>query len=65
MSSRYYAHFIAEADEAGLDGEYSGVVELSAPLKACREPRELRLLLARNFELDAEDIRILNWAVLH
>jgi hypothetical protein len=65
MSSRYYAHFIAEADEGGLDGEYSGVVELSAPLKPAREPRELRLLLARNFELDAEDIRILNWAVLH
>lgn len=65
MSSRYYAHFIAEAEERELDGEYSGVVELAAPLKTCREPRELRRLLARNFELDAEDIRILNWAVLH
>ena len=65
MSSRYYAHFIAEAEERELDGEYSGVVELSSPLKPWREPRELRALIARNFELEADDIRILNWAVLH
>lgn len=65
MSCRYYTHFIAEADESPADGEYSGVVELSVPLDPRRQPRELRAFLARSFELDAEDIRILNWAVLH
>ena len=65
MSTRYYTHFIAEAAESPAEGEYSGVVELSAPLNPRHQSRELRAFLARSFELDAEDIRILNWAVLH
>jgi hypothetical protein len=65
MSSRYYAHFVADSAETQVDGEYSGVVEVTAPLHPNRELRELRALLATNFELNAEDIRILNWAVLH
>jgi hypothetical protein len=48
-----------------LAGEYSGVVELEAPLHPQRETHELRALLARNFDITAEDIRILNWATLH
>jgi hypothetical protein len=65
MSSKYYAHFVADPAEPFLCGEYSGVVELAAPLHPQREQRELRVLLARNFDLKAEDIRILNWASLH
>jgi hypothetical protein len=65
MSSKYYAHFVAEASGPVGPGEYSGVVELRAPLKPQRELKELRRLLAVNFDLPAEDIRILNWATLH
>jgi hypothetical protein len=65
MSSKYYAHFLADTPEQPVGGEYSGVVELQAPLRPRRELTELRLLLARNFDLEAEDIRILNWATLH
>ena len=65
MASKYYAHFVAEASEPLVCGEYSGVVELDAPLRPQREMRELRALLARNFHLSSEDIRILNWATLH
>jgi hypothetical protein len=65
MSSKYYAHFVAEASGPVGPGEYSGVVELRAPLKPQRELKELRRLLAVNFDLAAEDIRILNWATLH
>ncbi|MHB1872424.1 MAG: hypothetical protein ACYCT1_16430 [Steroidobacteraceae bacterium] len=45
--------------------EWSGVVELREPLRDRREMRELRALLAVNFNLDSEDIRILHWARLH
>ena len=65
MSSKYYAHFVAEASGPTGPGEYSGVVELHAPLRPQRELKELRRLLAVNFDLPAEDIRILNWATLH
>ncbi len=65
MATRYYAHFVADTSEPQVCGEYSGVVELELPLRPQRELRELRALLARNFQLAAEDIRILNWATLH
>jgi hypothetical protein len=65
MATRYYAHFVAETSESHDSGEYSGVVELDEPLRPQRELRDLRKLLARDFHLPAEDIRILNWATLH
>jgi hypothetical protein len=65
MSSKYYAHFVTDTAEPQVAGEYSGVVELEAPLLPQREARQLRALLARNFDITAEDIRILNWATLH
>jgi hypothetical protein len=65
MPSKYYAHFLADTPEPMVGGEYSGVVELQAPLRPQRELKDLRRLLARNFDLAAEDIRILNWATLH
>jgi hypothetical protein len=65
MASKYYAHFVTETSEPLVCGEYSGVVELESPLRPSREIRQLRALLARNFDLSAEDIRILNWATLH
>jgi hypothetical protein len=65
MSSKYYAHFVTDASEPQVAGEYSGVVELEAPLHPRRETHQLRALLARNFDVTVEDIRILNWATLH
>ena len=65
MSSKYYAHFVADAPDLTRAGEYTGVVELTTPLRRHRESRELRSVLARNFDLPSEDIRILHWARLH
>lgn len=64
MSRKYYAHFVTDGMLASPD-EYRGVVELRAPLRPQREAADLRTLLARNLDLPAEDIRILNWATLH
>jgi hypothetical protein len=65
MSRKYYTHFVTEYPRPAGPGEYSGVVELHAALRPQRELADLRSLLARNFDLPPEDIRILNWATLH
>jgi hypothetical protein len=66
MPRKYYAHFVTEAQEAlASQDEFRGVIELRAALRPQREAAELRAMLARNLDLPAEDIRILNWATLH
>lgn len=68
MAVKYYTHFLTgggAATESPSTHEWSGVVELRAPLCDRREIGELRSLLALNFNLDSEEIRILHWARLH
>ena len=68
MAAKYYTHFLtggARAPGTTAAHEWSGVVELRQPLGTSREMRELRSLLASNFDLESEDIRILHWARLH
>jgi len=68
VATKYYAHFVTHTGKAcrrGAGNEWSGVVELQQPLTRVRANRELRLLLARSFDLDSDEIRILHWARLH
>jgi uncharacterized protein YggU (UPF0235/DUF167 family) len=68
VATKYYTHFVTQAGKAkspGPGNEWSGVVELRAPLTNTRANRELRSLLAQSFDLDSDDIRILHWARLH
>ncbi len=71
MSAKYYTHFVTEQPPlpavVGVDEacEWSGVVELLHPLGQGANPRELRTLLARSFDVPSDDIRILHWARLH
>ncbi|MHB1540004.1 MAG: hypothetical protein ACYCUE_10950 [Steroidobacteraceae bacterium] len=67
MAAKYYTHFLTggAGAEPVAAHEWSGVVELREPLRDRRELGELRVLLAVNFNLDSEDIRILHWARLH
>ena len=69
MATKYYTHFVTHTGRAhsaeGGNSEWSGVVELRQPLTQSRASRELRALLAQNFDLDSDDIRILHWARLH
>lgn len=65
MTSKYYAHFLAESPEPRQAGEFTGVVEVERPLRHQREIGDLKTALALNFDLDREDIRILDWSRLH
>jgi len=64
MSRKYYTHFVTDEMLATSDG-YRGVVELRAELRPQHEVSDLRTLLARNFDVSPDEIRILNWATLH
>ena len=64
MAARYYTHFVTSAEPAH-SSEWSGVIELTHPLGERRDSKELRRLLAANFEIEAEDIKILQVARLH
>jgi hypothetical protein len=64
MAARYYTHFVTSAEPAH-SSEWSGVIELTHPLGERKDSKELRRLLAANFEIDAEDIKILQVARLH
>ena len=66
MATKYVTHFVTGADAARFASEWSGVVELTRPLEGRKgAQRELREMIAENFELDSAEIRILHWARLH
>ena len=67
VATKYYTHFVTSAGKARsvAENEWSGVVELREPLTQGRANRELRTLLAQSFDLDTQEIRILDWARLH
>ena len=65
MTRKYYTHFLAESPERRQSGEFTGVVEIDRPLRHQREIGDLKAALARDFDLDREDIRILDWSRLH
>ena len=68
MATKYYTHFVTGGprDPSAIPShEWSGVVELRHPLESGGGTRELRSLLARSFDLDSEEIKILHWARLH
>ncbi|MEY4762606.1 MAG: hypothetical protein RLZZ200_2462 [Pseudomonadota bacterium] len=65
VTSKYYAHFVADSPECRKAGEFTGVVEVERPLRHQREIGDLKTALALSFDLDREDIRILDWSPLH
>jgi hypothetical protein len=65
MGVKYYTHFVLTGEaNAGSEQEFSGVVEVSEPTERRFETREIEALLARNFDLKSQDIRLLDWARL-
>lgn len=65
MATKYYTRFLLRSVEQGYADEYSGIVEVAQGVNQVLEPREIEVLLARNFRMPAEDIELLNWSRLH
>lgn len=65
MSAKYYTHFIAQQDGAIEYNEYRGVVELLGQAAGVQGSREIARVLARSFDLEEDDIQVLQWHQLH
>ena len=65
MSAKYYTHFIAQQDGAIEFSEYRGVVELLGRPGSVRGDRDIARVLARSFDLEENDIQVLQWHQLH
>jgi hypothetical protein len=65
MGVKYYTHFVLSGDAvAGSEEEFSGVVEVNHATERHYETRDIEALLARNFDLNSGDVRLINWARL-
>jgi len=65
MSAKYYTHFIAQSEDAIEYSEYRGVVELLDQSATVRGNRDIARMLARSFDLEENDIQVLQWHQLH
>ncbi len=65
MRAKYYTRFLLRSADEGFADEYSGVVELNTGANQVLDPTEIEELLAKNFEMEAENVELLNWSRLH
>jgi hypothetical protein len=65
MGTKYYTRFLLQDVDASEVDEYSGVIELQAANQSVLEPQEIEALLASSFDLDSEQVQLLNWSPLH
>lgn len=65
MSAKYYTHFIAQSEDAIEYSEYRGVVELLDQSERVQGNKAIARMLARSFDLEENDIQVLQWHQLH
>ncbi|MGB5511767.1 MAG: hypothetical protein WBM87_08680 [Woeseiaceae bacterium] len=65
MSVKYYTQFVL-TDAHYRDGnEFCGVVELSQPMEQNPNERDIEAILARNFDLQRNAVKLVSWSRLH
>lgn len=65
MGVKYYTHFILTGSPMdGADREFSGVVEVNHATEERYGVKDIEALLARNFDLKSNDVRLIDWARL-
>ena len=65
MHAKYYTRFLLKSGEAEYADEYTGVVELNHPANTVLDPAEIEAILAKNFNLEANEVELLNWSRVH
>ncbi len=64
MSIKYYTHFLLQERSPKGMSEFRGVVEVSRVLSR-GDLKEAASVLAKNFECESKDIKVLQWSRLH
>jgi len=65
MGTKYYTRFLMQNGGPQAADEYSGVVEVQASAQQVLETSEIEALLAKSFDLETEQVELLNWSRLH
>jgi hypothetical protein len=65
MSAKYYTQFILTDAKFRGGNEFSGVVELSEPMDGGSDKRDIEAVLARNFDLNQREVKLVSWSRLH
>jgi hypothetical protein len=64
MSVKYYTHFLMQERAPKGMSEFRGVVEVNRVMPRT-DLKEAAQVLAKNFECESKDIKILQWSRLH
>ncbi|HEY8540069.1 MAG TPA: hypothetical protein VIL28_14465 [Steroidobacteraceae bacterium] len=64
MGIKYYTHFLLQERAPKGMSEFRGVVEVNRILPG-NDLKEAASVLAKNFECDTKDIKVLQWSRLH
>jgi hypothetical protein len=65
MSAKYYTQFILTDAEYRDGNEFCGVVELNYPMENSSDTRDIEAILARNFDLKQNAVKLVSWSRLH
>jgi hypothetical protein len=65
MSAKYYTQFILTDAEYRDGNEFCGVVELNYPMENSSDTRDIEAILARNFDLQLNAVKLVSWSRLH
>ena len=65
MSAKYYTQFILTDAQYRGGNEFSGVIELSHPMDSNTDTRDIEEILARNFDLRRNAVKLVSWSRLH
>jgi hypothetical protein len=65
MSTKYYTQFILTDTEYRDGNEFCGVVELNHPMEQSSNSSDIEAILARNFDLQQNAVKLVSWSRLH
>ena len=65
MSAKYYTQFILTDAEYRGGNEFCGVIELNYPMENSSDTRDIEAILARNFDLKQNAVKLVSWSRLH
>ena len=65
MSAKYYTQFILTDAQYRGGNEFSGVIELSQPMDSNTDVADIEAVLARNFDLRRNAVKLVSWSRLH
>lgn len=65
MSTKYYTQFILTDANYRGGNEFCGVIELNSPMEQSSDSRDIVAILARNFDLQQDVVKLVSWSRLH